>query len=71
MSGPSSDCGLFDVFITPKGLQDLETECSVSASVTEILFTVVYIIFSCWVVLSVLHWVRRGLVNDPPPTEFF
>ena len=42
--------------------------CSIDIQIAEIIGLFVYHFFSCWVLLSVLHWIRRG--RSEPSNEF-
>lgn len=45
----------------PSQKDPLTHKCSLTPQILEIFGLIIYQFFSCWVILSIVHWVRRGL----------
>jgi hypothetical protein len=56
---PDEECGVFQVSV-PQAKQ-----CTQGTALLEFVLTFFYLLFSSWVILSVMHWVRRGHLTDP------
>lgn len=56
---PEESCGVFQISVSQ------QRQCSQGSALTEFILMFLYLVFSSWVILSVVHWVRRGHVADP------